>query len=539
MAFVLQLFGGFRLVAEDGKPASLPDRARALLAYLAVVSSPVPRRMLAELLSAEGSEREQRATLRQALYLVRKATADSAVLSLETDLALNSELVSVDVRLFQRSIGRGDDRSLTEAVEIYRAPFLYAERAPSPAFEDWLNAQRSEFLQQALEALLKLCRSAAAADRHNSALAHARRALALDPLREDFHREAMRSLAAMGQRCNALRQYEMARQTLAEEWGVAPESETEALREEIARGAERDLSSRTNVDPPTRPGVVDEDHKNVGVALLGDRRRLPEPMAAPREEATASGEGVCRSSTAARGDEDGSWRGGAERRQLTVMLCELVDSTALCPQLDPEDMLDIIGAYHRCCHEQISKTGGFVAKYMGDEVLGYFGYPQAHEDDAERAVQAGLTLIETVPKLGLRHDPALQVRIGIASGLVVVGDTVGEVAAQEHGVVGNTPNLAARLKALARPGQVVISPSTHRLARGLFEYRYLRRSKRKGLAEPIEAWQVLGARAVESRFEAQHESRLTARGPPGGDGVAAAPMAAGVERGRSRSVAVW
>ena len=129
MTFVLQLFGGFRLVAEDGKPASLPDRARALLAYLAVVSSPVPRRMLAELLSAEGSERKQRATLRQALYLVRKATADSAVLSLETDLALNSELVSVDVRLFQRSIGRGDDRSLTEAVEIYSGPFLYGERA--------------------------------------------------------------------------------------------------------------------------------------------------------------------------------------------------------------------------------------------------------------------------------------------------------------------------------------------------------------------------------------------------------------------------
>jgi DNA-binding SARP family transcriptional activator len=258
MAFVLQLFGGFRLVGEDGKSASLPDRARALLAFLAVASSPVPRQILAELLSAEGGEQEQRTTLRQAVYLVRKVVADSAVLSAETDLALNDALVKVDVRLFQRSIALGDDRSLAEAVELYRGPFLYGERSPSPAFEEWLSARRNDFLEQALEALLKLSRSDEAANRNNSALAHARRALTLDPLREDFHRQAMRALVAMGQRCNALRQYEVARQTLAEELGVVPERETEALREEIARGAERDLSSRTAVDPPICPGVVED-----------------------------------------------------------------------------------------------------------------------------------------------------------------------------------------------------------------------------------------------------------------------------------------
>src|SRR6516225_3220724 len=217
MAFVLQLFGGFRLVGEDGKSASLPDRARTLLAYLAVTSSPVSRQILAELLSAEGNEQEQRTTLRQAVYLIRKIVADGAVLSPETDLALNDARVTADVRLFQRSIARGDDRSLAEAVELYRGAFLYGERSPSPAFEEWLSARRSEFLEQALKALLKLSRSDAAAGRHDSALARARRALALDPLREDFHRQAMRSLAALGQRCNALRQYEVARQTLAEE----------------------------------------------------------------------------------------------------------------------------------------------------------------------------------------------------------------------------------------------------------------------------------------------------------------------------------
>ena len=158
MAFVLQLFGGFRLVGEDGKSASLPDRARALLAYLAVASSPVSRQILAELLSAEGSEQEQRTTLRQAVYLVRKVVADGVALAPETDLSLNDALVTADVRLFQRSIARGDDRSLAEAVELYRGPFLYGERSPSPAFEEWLSARRGEFLEQALEALLKLSR---------------------------------------------------------------------------------------------------------------------------------------------------------------------------------------------------------------------------------------------------------------------------------------------------------------------------------------------------------------------------------------------
>jgi TolB-like protein/DNA-binding SARP family transcriptional activator/Flp pilus assembly protein TadD len=258
MAFVLQLFDGFRLVGDDGKSASLPDRARALLAYLAVASTPVSRHLLAELLSAEGSEQEQRATLRRAVYLVRKVVAEGAVLSPETDLALNDARVTADVRLFQRSIARGDDRSLAEAAELYRGPFLYGERSPTPAFEEWLSARRSEFLEQALEALLKLSRSDAAAGRNDSALARARRALAIDPLREDFHRQAMSSLAAMGQRCNALRQYEVARQTLAAELGVEPERETEALRQEIARGAERDVSSRTAVDPPAGPGMVDD-----------------------------------------------------------------------------------------------------------------------------------------------------------------------------------------------------------------------------------------------------------------------------------------
>jgi class 3 adenylate cyclase len=191
------------------------------------------------------------------------------------------------------------------------------------------------------------------------------------------------------------------------------------------------------------------------------------------------------------------------------MFVDLVGSTALSARLDQEDMREIIRAYHRCCAEQITKAGGFVAKYMGDGVLAYFGYPQAHEDDAERAVRGALALIEAVPKLPTEHDAMLQVRIGISTGLVVVGDLIGEGTAQEQGVVGDTPNLASRLQSLAEPGQVVISNSTRRLTSGMFEYHDLGRATLKGLADPVQAWQVLGVSTVESRFEAQHGSALT------------------------------
>jgi class 3 adenylate cyclase len=184
------------------------------------------------------------------------------------------------------------------------------------------------------------------------------------------------------------------------------------------------------------------------------------------------------------------------------MFCDLVGSTALSARLDPEDLRGIIAAYHRCCAELVERNGGFVAKYMGDGVLAYFGYPGAHEDDAERALRAGLALIEAVPKLKTAAAAPLKVRVGIATGLVVVGDLIGAGAAQEQAVVGETANLAARLQALAEPGAVVISVSTRRLTGGLFEYRDLGTAPLEGLAENVPAFQVLGLSAAGSRFEA-------------------------------------
>ncbi|WP_162003542.1 adenylate/guanylate cyclase domain-containing protein, partial [Microvirga tunisiensis] len=195
----------------------------------------------------------------------------------------------------------------------------------------------------------------------------------------------------------------------------------------------------------------------------------------------------------------------AERRQLTVMFCDLVGSTALASRLDPEDLREIIGAYQKRVAKIVARYDGFVAKYMGDGVLVYFGYPQAHEDDAERAVRAGLKLAETIHRIRLQtDDEPLHVRIGIATGIVVVGDLVGSGEAQERSVVGETPNLAARLQALAEPNAVMVAASTYRLIGGLFEYEDLGALEVKGYAEPVRVWRVSGPSAAAGRYEALH-----------------------------------
>ena len=254
------------------------------------------------------------------------------------------------------------------------------------------------------------------------------------------------------------------------------------------------------IDSEVLSELTENDLEKLGLPL-GHRKRLLKAIAA-LAATTPSTVGLSTSPEPAP-------REAAERRQLTVMFCDLVGSTALSARLDPEDMREIIGAYHRCCAEQITKAGGFVAKYMGDGVLAYFGYPQAHEDDAERAVRSALSLVEAVQRLHAGHHATLAVRIGIATGLVVVGDLIGSGEAQERGIVGETPNLAARLQAFAAPGQVVISSSTRRLTGGTFEYHDLGKLSLKGLTDPAPAWQVLGVSAVESRFEAQHGAALT------------------------------
>ena len=202
-----------------------------------------------------------------------------------------------------------------------------------------------------------------------------------------------------------------------------------------------------------------------------------------------------------------SLRDTAERRQVTVMFSDLVGSTALSARMDPEDLREVISAYQKSVVASVRRFGGFVAKYMGDGVLIYFGYPQAHEDDAERAVRAGLEIVAAVT--ALKAPVALQTRVGIATGLVVVGDLIGSGEAQERGIVGETPNLAARLQGIAEPNAVVIAEVTRKLLGNLFELEDLGARELKGIAGPAHAWAVLRQSSVEGRFEAMHGAGLT------------------------------
>src|SRR6266478_1399286 len=239
-----------------------------------------------------------------------------------------------------------------------------------------------------------------------------------------------------------------------------------------------------DIDGDVLLSLTAADLRDLGIASVGHRRRLldaikalPRVVAAPKIET------------------------GAERRQLTVMFCDLAGSTALSSRLDLEDLRDVLAAYHKAVAEVVARFDGYVAKFMGDGVLIYFGYPQAHEDDAERAARAGLALVERIGRLQ-SGSGALASRIGIATGLVVVGDLIGTGDAQERGIVGETPNLAARLQEMAPANGMIIAEATRRLLGNLFECRDLGPAEVKGLDAPVSVWQVLRPGTVGSRFEA-------------------------------------
>ena len=234
--------------------------------------------------------------------------------------------------------------------------------------------------------------------------------------------------------------------------------------------------AENRIDFSVLPDLTDQHLKDLGIAL-GDRlkmlraiRELSGAVSAPRQPEPQP-------------------QDTAERRQVTVMFSDLVGSTALSARMDPEDLREVISAYQKCVAETVQRFGGFVAKYMGDGVLIYFGYPQAHEDDAERAVRAGLELVAAVSDL--KTHAALQTRVGIATGLVVVGDLIGSGASQEQAIVGETPNLAARLQGVAEPNSVVIAESTRKLVGNLFELEDLGAQDLKGIAGPVRAWAAL------------------------------------------------
>jgi class 3 adenylate cyclase/predicted ATPase len=264
------------------------------------------------------------------------------------------------------------------------------------------------------------------------------------------------------------------------------------MSEYVRRFAESDIDTSVLRD------LNDQDLKELGVSL-GHRRKMLRAIAELAGAVPTSPQPTL---------TEPKPHDTAERRQVTVMFSDLVGSTALSARMDPEDLREVISAYQKCVAETAGRFGGFVAKYMGDGVLVYFGYPQAREDDAERAVRAGLELVTAVSDL--KTHAVLQTRVGIATGLVVVGDLIGSGASQEQAIVGETPNLAARLQGVAEPNSVVIAESARKLLGNLFELEDLGARDLKGITVPVRAWAALRPSLVESRFEALHGSGLTA-----------------------------
>ena len=260
--------------------------------------------------------------------------------------------------------------------------------------------------------------------------------------------------------------------------------------EKLGLGQYAHSFAENGIDVSVLPHLTDQDLKDLGV-LLGHRRKMLAAIADPVCALQAPPQPAL---------TEPKPQDTAERRQVTVLFSDLVGSTALAGRMDPEDLREVISAYQKCVSGTVRQFDGFVAKYLGDGVLVYFGYPQAHEDDAERAVRAGLELTAAVS--GLKAASPLQTRIGIATGLVVVGDLIGSGEAQERGIVGETPNLAARLQGIAEPNMVVLAESTRRLVGNLFDLEDLGAKDLKGISGPVKAWAALRPSSVESRFEA-------------------------------------
>ncbi|HEX9569320.1 MAG TPA: adenylate/guanylate cyclase domain-containing protein [Rhodospirillales bacterium] len=267
--------------------------------------------------------------------------------------------------------------------------------------------------------------------------------------------------------------------------------------ESLGLGRYAETFSRNDIDLEVVAELSDDDLKDLGLTL-GHRRKLLKAVAALPAEQELPPASVASHSKAE-----------AERRQLTVMFADLVGSTALSQRIDPEDLSELIGGYQKAVAGEVARLKGHVARYMGDGVLAYFGYPHAHEDSAERAVHAGLAIVKAVGGLKSGDRESLRVRIGVATGPVVVGDIIGEGAAEEEAVTGKTPNLAARLQGMAGPGQVVIDAMTRRLIGAAFDLQDLGPQKLKGFFEPVTAWSVVGEGAMETRFEATHADTLT------------------------------
>jgi DNA-binding SARP family transcriptional activator/class 3 adenylate cyclase len=432
----------------------------ALLAYLALHPDQVQARpKLAALLWGDHSEVPARDSLRQALSLLRKALSridPHALVAHEDTITFVPTALTTDAIAFADLVAQQGPENLERAIALYGGELLEGFQVRAPEFESWVTAERERLRELALQAMTRLLDHHLSTGAVEPGIRIAARLLAADPMQEQVHRSLMELYCRQGRHGAALRQYRTCADVLAQELGIEPDATTKALRREILR--------KWNQQPGTTAGG------NAAFKSLPDVEiELP---ATPRPP---------------------------ERRQVTVLVCDLVGMSALAARLDPEELQALVAGYRRCCMPIISQSGGTVGKVSGAEMLTYFGYPQAHEHDAERALHAGLGLVEAVSKLD-GSAGALQLRVGIATGPVVIGDLLGD-GVDRHGIIGEAAQIADWLQTLAEPNTVVIAESTRRLIGQLFDCSELGPLARNGFAQ-ASAWRVLGPSGVDSRFEA-------------------------------------
>ncbi|MGX0966934.1 class 3 adenylate cyclase [Bradyrhizobium japonicum] len=476
--FGLSLFGRFELTTHDGV-VSLPGRKLAgLLAYLACTAPRrQPREKLANLLWGSHFETQARQNLRQSLVRLRRILGQDSILSDDNDVWLAPGVIDCDAVRFETLIVEGNRASLAAAADLYRNPLLTDLNIEEDAWSEWRDQQRERLDGLAVDSMVRHGQHALQSGHAESALRNANRAIAVNALREDAHRLVIQSLNATGRKAEALKRYQDLVALLKRELNTEPDAVTQALVAEL-RSAKPSRAARTN-----------------------------EPLNGvhPRETEIAVAEH----------DDDarpsGSLRpGGRQRRQLTIMACHLIGAMTLSVERDPEDIHDQIIAFHQVAARIAAQFQGFVAQHQGNGVLIYFGYPAAREHDAERAVRAGLAIVDAVRTLGATAGTAPRASVGIATGLVVIGEKPGPGDLRQHVAIGETPDLATRLQSAAGPGEVAIAASTRRLLGQLFDTHALPDIAVKGLREPVSAWQVLGEAKGVSRFDARRADALSA-----------------------------